>query len=58
MSRLEEIKKELRESGQFIEERHIDWIAREKYRHEKMKDLSNSIQKKIKDQIKGRKSAS
>lgn len=58
MSRLEEIKQELRSSGLPLEERHIDWLAREKHRHEKMKNLHNSIQTKIKNQLKLGKNAS
>lgn len=58
MRSLEDIKHQIRESGQFVCEETIDWLARKIHHHEKLKDLPDTIQKKIKDQMKGRRNAS
>lgn len=52
MSRLEEIKQELRDSGQLISEVQIDWLAREKHRHEKLQKLPELIREQIKTEFK------
>jgi hypothetical protein len=58
MSRLDDIKEELRDSGQVVCEDTIDWLARKLHHHEKLRDMPNTIQKKIKAQMKGRRNAS
>lgn len=58
MRSLEDIKNQLRESGQVVCEDTIDWLARKLHHYEKLKDMPNTIQKKIKDQMKRRRDAS
>lgn len=43
MSRLEEIKKEIRSSGQLSSEKIIDQMARHIYHEEKLKNIPNAI---------------